>query len=112
MIGGLVALAAVGQLSKKAEERRKAAEAAARRERRRAQPIPKALAWAFSEEQKRDHERWLYEQSLAAMPSVKELTDRALNYDRLGLSDSAAAMRALRDITPSTSPLDHIRRLR
>jgi hypothetical protein len=112
VIVGLAALAAVGQLSKKAEERRKASEATARRERRRAQPIPKAFAWAFSEEQKRDHEQWLYEQSLAAMPNVKELTDRAREYDRLGLTHSAEAMRSLRDITPSTSPLDRIRRLR
>jgi hypothetical protein len=112
MIVGLAALAAVGQLSKKAEERRKAAEAAARRERRRAQPIPKAFAWAFSEEQKRDHERWVYEQSVASMPSVKDLTDRARNYDRLGMPESAAAMRALRDITPSTSLLDRVHRLR
>ena len=109
MIGGLVALAAVGHLSKKAEERRKAAE---RRERRRAQPIPKAFAWAYSEEQKRDHERWLYEQSLAAMPSVKDLTVRARDYDRLGMPESAEAMRSLRDITPSSSPLDCVRRMR
>lgn len=112
MIVGLAALAAVGHLSKKAEERRKEAEAAARRERRRAQPIPKAFAWAFSEEQKRDHERWVYEQSLAAMPSVKELTDRARNFDRLGMPESATAMRALRDVTPDSSPLDRVRRLR
>ncbi|MCD2186634.1 hypothetical protein [Actinomycetospora soli] len=46
------------------------------------------------------------------MPSVKELTDRARNYDRLGMPESANAMRALRDITPSSSALDRIRRMR
>lgn len=112
MIGGLVVLAAAGHVSKRAKERRKAVEAAERHERRRAQPIPNSLAWAYSEERKRDHQRWLHEQSLAAMPSVKELTDRARTYDRLGMTDSADAMRALRDITPSTSPLDRVRRLR